>query len=213
MSPPVAMAAASHHPGRIGPNAVTRVVEALDSLQGRAATRTLFETVGLAHYLIEPPQAMVHEDEVRRLHLALRRHLGDARADEIAVAAGRLTADYLLARRIPGPFQALLRRLPAALAARLLLSAISRHAWTFVGSGSFQAQVEPQRHAAMLTVRGNPLCLGLQAQAPACGFYAATFTRLFQRLVHPAATVREIACEACGDEACRFEASWVGHCG
>ncbi|WP_235823343.1 4-vinyl reductase [Azohydromonas sediminis] len=43
---------------------------------------------------------------------------------------------------------------------------------------------------------------------PACDFYAATFERLFRALVHPRASVAETACEACGDDACRFEVRW-----
>jgi divinyl protochlorophyllide a 8-vinyl-reductase len=60
----------------------------------------------------------------------------------------------------------------------------------------------------VLQIRHNPLCRGLQAGAPACDYYAATFERLFQVLVHPDACVLETACEACGDDACRFELRW-----
>jgi divinyl protochlorophyllide a 8-vinyl-reductase len=61
----------------------------------------------------------------------------------------------------------------------------------------------------VLSIRHNPLCAGLAADAPACDFYAATFERLFQVLVHPRSRVREVACEACGDAECRFEIRWA----
>jgi divinyl protochlorophyllide a 8-vinyl-reductase len=60
----------------------------------------------------------------------------------------------------------------------------------------------------VLTIRHNPLCQDLQADTPACDFYAATFERLFQVLVHRRSRVREVACEACGDAECRFEIGW-----
>jgi divinyl protochlorophyllide a 8-vinyl-reductase len=102
----------------------------------------------------------------------------------------------------------LLRRLPAALAARVLLAAIRRNAWTFVGSGRFNADAGGLRGPVLLTVQDNPLCRGLRLAVPACDFYAATFGELFAALVHPDAVVREVACEAMGDPACRFEIRW-----
>jgi len=56
---------------------------------------------------------MVDEREVRRLHGALRDALRPERAARVAHEAGRLTGDDLLAQRIPGPAQAVLRRPPA----------------------------------------------------------------------------------------------------
>jgi divinyl protochlorophyllide a 8-vinyl-reductase len=191
--------------GRIGPNAILRVDEAL-ALGPWAAWRwPVFERAGLPHHLLDPPQHMVPQDEVRRLHLALRETLGPADAATVAADAGRRTAAYLLAHRIPKPVQALLKRLPASLASRVLLAAISRNAWTFVGSGQFTARAgRPVR----LEILHNPLCRGVKAEAPACDFYAATFQTLFQALVQPRAEVREVECEACGGSACRFEIRW-----
>ena len=137
------------------------------------------------------------------------RHLGTDLAADVAEAAGHATGTYLLAHRIPRPLQAVLRRLPAWLAARVLLAAISRHAWTFVGSGHFSATTPgPGSPGVDLQIQANPLCVGLRAEAPACHFYAAVFERLFSALVHPRSQVRETACEACGDDACRFEIRW-----
>jgi divinyl protochlorophyllide a 8-vinyl-reductase len=200
------MRGAALHAGRIGPNAITRVAEVLLARVGTEVTRSLFERAGLLRYLQQPPEQMVDEVEVRRLHGALREQMGAAGAREVALTAGRATADYLLGHRIPRPLQAVLRRLPAGVAARVLLAAITRNAWTFVGSGEFTARVGTP---VVLTIRRNPLCAGLQADAPACDFYAATFERLFQVLVHRRSRVREVACEACGDPECRFEIGWA----
>jgi divinyl protochlorophyllide a 8-vinyl-reductase len=145
---------------------------------------------------------------VRRLHGVLRETLGDAEARAVARAAGTRTADYLLAHRIPKPVQALLKALPARLSAHLLLAAVRRHAWTFAGSGHFSARAGRPGAPVVLAIRDNPLCRDLQTETPACDFYAATFERLFQVLVARRARVVEVACEACGDDECRFEVQW-----
>jgi divinyl protochlorophyllide a 8-vinyl-reductase len=189
----------------IGPNAITRVAEALLPRVGDAATAAIFGRAGLLPYLARPPQRMVDEAEVRRLHRALHATLGAAAAREVAREAGRRTGDYLLRHRIPRVAQTVLKRLPAPLAARVLLAAVRRHAWTFAGSGEFEAHAgRPVR----LTIRHNPLCRELRLAEPGCDFYAATFERLFRVLVHPAIRAVETDCEACGDPACRFELRW-----
>jgi len=193
------------HAGRIGPNAITRVAEATRWLIGDQAATDLFDRAGLSSYLAHPPSRMVDEAEVTRLHAAMRQTVGDAMARRVARSAGRRTANYLLAHRIPRPVQAALKLLPARLAARVLLAAIRRHAWTFCGTGEFAARAgQPVR----LTLRHNPLCRGAQADAPSCDYYAATFERLFRVLVHRRSRVIETHCEACGDDACRFEIHW-----
>ena len=211
MSASASLAGPPGHSGRIGPNAITRVAEVLPSRLGSSATWTLFERAGLARYLQQPPERMVDEDEVRTLHATLREQLGGALAREVSRAAGTATADYLLAHRIPRPLQRLLKRMPARAAAWVLLSAITRHAWTFAGSGRFAARALDRAQPGspvVVEIRGNPLCRGLVAEAPACDYYAATFERLFRVLVHPRAAVVETDCEACGGDACRFEIRW-----
>ena len=194
------------HAARIGPNAVTRVAEALRAEFGPDGARGVFAAAGLARYLDAPPERMVDEAEVALLHRRLRESLGTAGARRIGREAGLRTGDYLLAHRIPRPVQWLLRALPAPLAARVLLSAIGRHAWTFAGSGRFRVL---HGTPLLLFIEGNPLCRGVSADEPLCDFYAATFERLFRVLVHREATVREIACEATGAPACVFEVSWA----
>ena len=189
---------------RIGPNAVTRLAEALRESVGEAAAALIFEQAGLARHLARPPQHMVPEAEVMRLHLQVRVALPRAQAREVTREAGVRTGRYLLAHRIPRAVQAMLRWLPPRLAARVLLGAISRHAWTFAGSGRFACRVAGQGPVE-LTLRDNPLCRGMRQLEPACDYYAATFETLFRALVHPHARVRETACEARGDALCRFE--------
>jgi divinyl protochlorophyllide a 8-vinyl-reductase len=195
----------SHADARIGPNAVTRLAEALVAMRGAGAARPVFERAGLAHRLSTPPERMVDEAEVIALHAALRGSLPPGEAEAIAWEAGRRTAAYLLAHRIPKPMRVVLPRLPARLAAWILLTAIGRHAWTFAGSGRFAVLGGmPVR----FSIVGGPLARGLCADRPACGYYAATFEGLFRALVHPASRVVETQCEACGAPACVFEARW-----
>jgi divinyl protochlorophyllide a 8-vinyl-reductase len=115
------------------------------------------------------------------------------------------TADYLLARRIPRAFQALLRMLPGGVAGRALLAAIARHAWTFTGSGRFRITGGP---GLGFEIAGSPLARAACESASACEYYAATFERLFRVLVSPGARVVETACEAMGAPACRFSIGW-----
>ncbi len=192
-------------PARIGPNAVNRLAEALHARHGPAVAAEVFGAAGVARHLRQPPTGMVDEAEVARLHRALRDRLAGGEAASVARDAGQRTADYLLAHRIPAAVQGLLKRLPAPWAARVLLAAIGRHAWTFAGSGRFEARAG---HPVVLTIRGNPLCTGVSSPVPVCDFYAATFERLFRVLVHRDTRVSETACEAQGAPACRFELRW-----
>jgi divinyl protochlorophyllide a 8-vinyl-reductase len=186
---------------RIGPNAVTRLAESL----GPARSVAVFAAAGLAHRLADPPGRMVPEQEVTALHRAARALLGEAAAEAASREAGVLTARYLLAHRIPRPMQGLLRLLPAPLAARVLLGAIGRHAWTFAGGGRFAVLGwSPLR----LGIAGGPIARAGEADHPVCGYYAATFETLFRALVHRRTTVTETACEAMGAPGCVFELRW-----
>ncbi len=191
--------------GRIGPNAITRMAEALEARFGTDRTARIFAEAGLAAHLLAAPGRMVPEAEVTALHRATRASLGEAEADAASREAGRLTALYLLAHRIPRPVQWLLRLLPPWPAARLLLRAIGAHAWTFAGSGRFR--VLPGR-PLRLEIAGGPIARAGQSATPVCGYYAATFETLFRALVSRRAAVTEAACEARGDPACVFEIRW-----
>lgn len=190
-------ALASDDRARIGPNAILQHLPVLDALIGERLRGALLYRAG-----VEAPPAdagMLPEENVARLHNAVRLFLPD-RAAQIQRAAGLATGDYILAHRIPPVAQRLIRALPAPLGARLLGMAITKHAWTFAGSGQFRVlgysplQVE---------IRDNPLAQQ-SADTPVCQWHAAVFERLFSALVWPNVTVHEECCRATGAVCCRF---------
>lgn len=142
---------------------------------------------------------MIPEGDAARLHQVLRRDEPEL-APQLAAEAGRATADYILAHRIPTVAQTILKALPAPLAARALSGAIARHAWTFVGSGAFRV-VSPWCYE----IAQNPIVRGEHSDTPLCHWHAAVFARLYQTLVHPDCTCRETQCCATGaGNPCRF---------
>lgn len=199
------MDTASRRIGMIGPNAITRIVEALDQVESPQSIRRIFRVSGLEMYLSEQPTEMVDEHEVMRLHHVLHDELGDRGARSVGRIAGHLTANYLLRCRIPSLAQIVLRCCPAGLASRALASAIARNAWTFVGTGAFSAR---HGHPTLFTIRDCPICRGQRSAEPYCDFYAATFERLYSILVDKRARVTEIGCQAMGAPACTFEIVW-----
>lgn len=186
---------------RVGPNAVLQVAAALTARDGAEAAAKLFAAAGLDAMWRAPPADMIDQEDAARLHRALHERLEPAHAALVAADAGRRTADYLLANRIPKPAQLVLRALPAGLATRLLLKAIARNAWTFAGSGQVTVAAG---NPASISIVANPL-----AMAP-CDWHIAVFQRLFQALVHRHATVRETACCGDGAAACCFEIAIPG---
>ena len=182
---------------RIGPNAILQHLPVLDAAIGERLRGALLYRAGVAE---PPPDAgMLPEDEVARLHHAVRLFLPD-RAPEIQRAAGQATGDYILAHRIPKPAQRLIRALPAWAGARLLSAAIAKHAWTFAGSGRFQIL---GFHPLTLEISGNPLAHA-PADGPICDWHVAVFERLYGALVWPRLRVVEVACSAQGARVCRF---------
>lgn len=194
------------HAGKIGPNAIIRMAEALLALHGPAVRREVFAAAGLERYLANAPAAMVDELEAAQLNRALIQMLGPEAAAGVARQAGILTGDYLLAHRIPQPAQRLLRHLPRRWAARLLVRAIGRHAWTFAGSGAFGYVFTPL--GLQLSLRGAPIARLVNNQAPVCSYYAGTFERVFAAMLGNQVRVRETQCEAQGHAACIFEVTW-----
>jgi divinyl protochlorophyllide a 8-vinyl-reductase len=183
--------------GLVGPNAVIQLVAALAPL-GRERLAAVF--AGREDWLDRAPDAMVPEAEAAALHAALWRVLPEAEAARVTAEAGRLTADYVLANRIPRAAQTVLRLLPAGAAARLLGRAILAHGWTFLGSGTLRL-----RRPCAFEIDGNPL-----VSASGGVWHRATFERLFGALVHPAATVRlGLETDAAGPRY-RFAVSWPG---
>ena len=200
---------------RIGPNAILRLVEALDQRFGRPRTEAIFRAAGEYEHLATLPDAMVDERSITALYTSLPAQLGVAEAAEVSAHAGLLTGEYLLAHRIPAAAQRIMKLMPAALAARTLLAAVDKHAWTFAGSGTFERQ--PVERAGgggrsrvywRLSVANCPLCRGATMAGPACAYYAATFERIFRAVVATSARVAETECQANGAAACVFEVSW-----
>jgi divinyl protochlorophyllide a 8-vinyl-reductase len=181
---------------RVGPNAALQLIEALRDAGGAPLVLRVFEEAGRGGWVDAPPDRMIPQDAAFALFQAVRREVPD-RADAILGDAGRRTADYLLAHRIPRLAQRALRLLPPRLAIRLLLAAIARHAWTFAGSARFQAATEGG--ALGVTLEGNPLA------TPGCPWHAAVFARLLQACGAPGAQVTHAECEGRGHARCRFE--------
>ncbi|MEM6464724.1 MAG: bacteriochlorophyll 4-vinyl reductase [Pseudomonadota bacterium] len=183
-------------PGRVGPNAVLQLVEALNAESSPSETAEVFADAGLSHLLDKPPDSMTDERIPRRLFDAVWRRMPREKAGPIARDAGRKTADYIIANRIPRFAGFLLGALPPWIASRLLLAAIEKHAWTFAGSGKCQTCWRP---VSTISISANPLAM------PDCQWHTAVFERLFTRLVCAQATVRHTHCCLSGEDACRFE--------
>lgn len=196
---------ANHHGGEIGPNAVIQLAEALRRAGLAWVARAAFAEADAEDWLAAPPTAMIAESKVALLHQLVRRSLPPARAVAVMQDAGRLTAEYLLAHRIPRAAQSVLKLLPPMLAMRSLVPAIRSHAWTFIGSGDFTARAGSP---TVFEIRNNPLCAHETAAHPVCAWHAAVFERLFAVLVSPYTRVVESSCEAQGDPCCQFIADW-----
>lgn len=198
MSAVVALAGAA---GRIGPNAVIQVAWAVRDRWGAEVAEPLLR--GATPYrLASLPEAMIDEREARALVRALVERVGVEAALPVLRDAGRRTADYLLAHRIPRAAQWAIRHLPRRLGLRVLLGAIARHAWTFAGSGRFV--VRPDGRWPGLVFEGCTMCRELHGDRPMCDYYAGTFERLIGALVAPTVRVEEVECLATGGTACRF---------
>ncbi len=180
----------------IGPNAVIQTAAALTALRGAETAARIFEAAGLSHYLCAAPAAMLPQREVAALNASLARALPPDRAAAVAAEAGRRTADYLLANRIPALAQKVLRLCPRWLAARLLLRAIAANAWTFAGGAEVRGVMAGG--AAVVEIAGGA------TDACGCVWRQAVFRRLFQALVSPQAEARAAGCRL-GAGPCRYE--------
>ncbi|MBZ8119675.1 bacteriochlorophyll 4-vinyl reductase [Roseovarius sp. LXJ103] len=183
---------------RIGPNALLQLVPVLDEAIGEAGRIRLFEAAGVPD--LPSGAEMIDEVDVIAVHQMLRQ----TRPDDfptLAAAAGRGTGAYILNNRIPEAAQFVLRALPPKLSSHILVRAISKNAWTFMGSGEFRViRASPP----ILEVFDNPMVRGAQSDTPLCHWHAAVFARLFGRLCGMG-RVRETQCCAMGAPACRFE--------
>lgn len=186
--------------GLVGPNAVLQLAAALRAATpGDGMTERIFTSAGFEFLLENSPRDMIDEAIASRLFDALWRELPGEQAACVAYDAGRRTADYILANRIPKVAQAILKALPARIAAQLLLKAIAKNAWTFAGSGHcevFAGRVSTVR------ISMNPLAM------PGCVWHVGVFERLFQALVDRRTHVRQTQCCAAGGQACSFDISF-----
>jgi divinyl protochlorophyllide a 8-vinyl-reductase len=184
---------------RIGPNSLIQTGQALSALFGDETARMIFGQAGIGHRYVDPPGTMLNEREPQRLFAVLCDTLSDEDATRVLAEAGRLTGRYLLANRIPKAARWLLPRLPSAIAARLLVRAISTHAWTFAGSGRFSGEVQDWRRPVIhLAIKANPLA------TPGCPWHGAVFERLFATLTATQVQVLHPRCQAKGNDYCEW---------
>ena len=169
----------------IGPNAVLQTVAVIEERLGHAETVAILADAQITR--LPSGEHMIPEIEALRLHRWLALH-DPLDALEIAEEAGARTADYIIANRIPRSAGWLLRRLPARLAGPLLMAAIRKHAWTFVGAGAFAPA-----DAWHFTIDRAPAHDRLPPSESLFVWYAAVFTRLYRTLVAPGCTCRMIA--------------------
>lgn len=190
--------AATHASGLIGPNAVLQMLPVITRFDGPERCARLLAAAGIDR---EPDgHSMIPETLAARLHRQVRLEEPDL-APRLAADAGRETANYILANRIPKPAQWILKALPKAAAARLLSHAIAQHAWTFVGSGTLYVP-DPWT----FEIEDNPLIRGECSDTCLCHWHAAVFARLYQVLVSTACRCEETRCGAQDPRhRCRFE--------
>jgi divinyl protochlorophyllide a 8-vinyl-reductase len=189
------------HAARIGPNAIIQTIAALREAYAPDELPGLLVGGGEG-YLSQLPREMIHEEEFHALVELLVARLGVERAGAVLYRSGERTADYVRANRIPAPFRAVLGILPAPLGLRLLLMAISKHAWTFAGSGKFSFHLG----------RGPWLSIGKPVNhdtagiaAVLCRYYCGAFTQMLRRVVSPRIGLRETSCQARGGDACVYQ--------
>ncbi len=180
----------------VGPNSIVQTAEALRALAGPVACTEIFERAGLSKYLACPPSRMVPQEEAALLFQAVRAELSEAKATAVLAEAGRRTGRYIIANRIPPAVARLLRVLPRSVGARVLLTTIHKHAWTFAGSGGMTVRLG---RALQLEIENNPLA------TPCCPWHVATLAELFGTLVAPGVRVDHVACSDRGRSICRFQ--------
>lgn len=187
---------------RVGPNAILQTDTVLRDRVGEGGRRSLFESAGLQDYIETPPDAMIPQSDAASLFCAVSRNLPPELSGSVLREAGQRTARYIAENRIPKGARQLLNVLPAPLAGRLLLHAITKNAWTFAGTGRVTAGYgRPLR----LTIEDNPLA------TPGCVWHLAVIETLYGVVTAREYRVRQRTCCAEGDRACVFEISSTAH--
>lgn len=194
--------AASAEVPRIGPNSVLQTRKALEELEGLPTVNAVMALAGLTDQL---PGGMIPEAWFVQLVKALRLTLPPEKSEAVLRRSGTYTAQYVARNRIPAPIRAVLASLPARFAVPLLLKAFAKNAWTFAGAGRFFVE---GRYPHVLVLDGCPTSRAeaLASSHCGCSYYSAAFEGLLTlavRHVH----VAEVACQARGAPACRFQVS------
>ncbi len=187
---------------RIGPNAVIQVARVLRDRLSPAFAEALLRDA-TPYTMDTMPSQMIDEREAQAVVRALVQRVGARRATPVLREAGARTGDYLLATRIPGFAQLLIRLAPRRVGLALLLKAMATNAWTFAGSGRFA--IVKTKQAPELVFHECAMCRDMHESQPMCDFYAGTFERLIAELVAPDVRVTEVECAAQGGAVCRFQ--------
>ena len=181
--------------GKIGPNAVIQLGHVVRGMLGPAAATDLYRAAAISSLLDDPPEKMVDEQVPAVLFQTLWQMFPD-QAPMLAADAGRRTADYVVANRIPRMARHIFALSPRQIGTWLLLKAIARNAWTFVGSGKCETQFG---HPCLISITDNPL------KTPDCIWHTAVFERLFDQLVASGARVLHTAHQGQDARICTFE--------
>lgn len=170
-----------NNPAKIGPNSIIQTIAALEANFGKAEAEAILKRANQAVWIGNLPNGMTDESKFHNLVRALASELGDNRTAEVLQESGRRTAAYLLRVRIPGFFQKILRLLPPSPAFTLLLFAIGKNAWTFVGSGRFSYRTGKNPEISVKVTCPSRSVVG--------NFYLGTFEALLEELVNPKTTI------------------------
>lgn len=165
--------------GKIGPNAIIQTVEALKEAYGETQVALMLQKTHYAHFVDSLPDEMIAEQTFYALVQELDKVLPHNDIHTILKRSGQLTAFYLLQHRIPQFAQRLLPIMPRRVGLWLLLSAVQKHSWTFVGSGHYRFTVGTP---PMITiVHTNATSVGLTE--PIWHFYYGCFEQLLRALI------------------------------
>lgn len=182
---------------KIGPNAAIQLSEAFSANGMKDLAVQIYSKAGCESLLSHPPQDMIDESVVARLFGNVVTGLPPEMATKILSDAGKRTGEYVLANRIPRFARFILPHLPKRLAFHILLRAISKHAWTFAGSGQL---VVCKQNSPKLVILKNPVATKL-----GCKWHVAVFNVLFSRLVSDKINVHEVTCCGKGESRCTFQ--------
>lgn len=181
--------------GKIGPNSVIQLGHAVAARLSREAAADLYCAAGIGPMLHAPPEDMIDEQIPAALFQTLWQ-MFPHQAPSLAAHAGRRTADYVIENRIPGIARRMFAVAPRQIGTWLLLKAISRNAWTFVGSGRCETRFG---RPSLISITDNPLIM------PDCIWHLAVFERLFDRLVARGTRVVHRAHTMKDPRVCEFE--------